>query len=70
MPGNFADETAVVALIVPGIGNSGPQHWQTRGSDNILTWQRVQQRDADRPVCDEWLPGSMTRSVASCRHRC
>ena len=44
-----------MALIVPGIGNSGPEHWQTRGSDNIRSGNGVQQQDWDRPVCEEWL---------------
>ncbi len=45
-----------VALIVPGIGNSGPQHWQTLWERHHPRWQRVQQRDWDRPVLTEWLP--------------
>jgi len=47
----------VVALIVPGIGNSGPGHWQTLWEERHPGWQRVQQRDWDRPVCAEWLRG-------------
>jgi predicted alpha/beta hydrolase family esterase len=48
---------AVVALVVPGIGNSGPQHWQTLWERQQPDWQRVRQRDWDRPVCEEWLRG-------------
>lgn len=43
-------------LILPGIGNSGPQHWQTlweQAHPGELT--RVQQRDWDHPVRDEWV---------------
>lgn len=47
----------VVALIVPGIGNSGPQHWQTLWERQHPEWQRVQQRDWNGPVCEEWLRG-------------
>lgn len=46
----------VMALIVPGIGNSGPRHWQTRWERRHPLWRRVQQRDWDRPVLTEWLP--------------
>jgi predicted alpha/beta hydrolase family esterase len=42
-------------LIVPGIGNSGTLHWQTLWERQHPGWQRVQQRDWDRPVLDEWL---------------
>ncbi len=42
-------------LIVPGIGNSGPRHWQTEWETHKANSQRVQQRDWDHPVCDEWV---------------
>ncbi|ODT46267.1 MAG: hypothetical protein ABS70_01145 [Nitrospira sp. SCN 59-13] len=44
-----------MALIVPGIGNSGPRHWQTLWAQRHPDWQRVEQRDWDRPVLGEWL---------------
>jgi predicted alpha/beta hydrolase family esterase len=43
------------ALILPGIGNSGPLHWQTLWEQAHPDFQRVQQRDWDNPVCDEWV---------------
>ncbi len=43
------------ALIVPGIGNSGPQHWQTLWEHRHPHWRRVPQRDWEHPVCDEWV---------------
>ena len=46
---------ALAVVIVPGIGNSGPQHWQTLWERQHPAWQRLQQRDWDRPVCDEWV---------------
>ena len=49
--------TRVVVLIVPGIGNSGPRHWQTLWERQHPDWRRVQQRDWDHPVCDEWRRG-------------
>jgi uncharacterized protein len=41
-------------LIVPGIYNSGPEHWQSLW-ENIHHFQRVIQRDWDYPVCAEWV---------------
>jgi uncharacterized protein len=41
-------------LILPGIGNSGPQHWQTLWEQSNPDFQRVQQRDWGHPVCEEW----------------
>ena len=55
MSGNSAVGDAATALIVPGIGNSGPQHWQTLWERQHPEWERVQQQDWDRPVCEEWL---------------
>ena len=55
MPRHNRTNDGVVALIVPGIGNSGPGHWQSLWEQGHPGWQRVQQRDWDRPVCEEWL---------------
>ncbi|MEW6314404.1 MAG: alpha/beta hydrolase [Pseudomonadota bacterium] len=42
-------------LILPGIGNSGPEHWQSLWEKANPSFVRVQQRDWDRPICSEWL---------------
>ncbi len=42
-------------LLVPGIGNSGPEHWQTCWEANYSNCRRVQQRNWDEPVCHDWL---------------
>jgi hypothetical protein len=42
-------------LILPGIGNSGPQHWQSIWQQSNPEFVRVQQRDWDNPVCEEWV---------------
>lgn len=42
-------------LILPGIGNSGPQHWQTLWERSQPGFVRVEQRDWDHPVCEEWV---------------
>ena len=42
-------------LVLPGIGNSGPQHWQTRWALRHPDWQRVNLGNWDSPVCDDWV---------------
>lgn len=41
-------------LLVPGIGNSGPEHWQSYWEGRYSNVVRLQQRDWDNPVCSEW----------------
>jgi uncharacterized protein len=41
-------------LIVPGIQNSGPTHWQTLWEARHPGVSRVMQADWDHPVCHEW----------------
>jgi hypothetical protein len=45
---------SVSVLILPGIGNSGPQHWQSLWEQSHPGFERVQQRDWNKPVCEEW----------------
>ena len=42
-------------LILPGFGNSGPQHWQTLWERHHPDWQRVNLGDWDGPACDDWV---------------
>lgn len=42
-------------LLVPGIGNSGPTHWQSLWQEEHSDVGRVTQRDWDNPVCDGWV---------------
>ncbi len=42
-------------LVVPGIGNSGPEHWQSRWEAQHPTYRRVPQRDWDNPLCLDWM---------------
>jgi predicted alpha/beta hydrolase family esterase len=42
-------------LTVPGLWNSGPQHWQSHWERKHPAWKRVQQRDWDHPLRDEWV---------------
>jgi predicted alpha/beta hydrolase family esterase len=42
-------------LVVPGIGGSGPQHWQTRWELLQPSFTRVKQKDWDTPLCSDWV---------------
>jgi predicted alpha/beta hydrolase family esterase len=42
-------------LILPGLGDSGPRHWQTRWEKANPTYRRVVQTDWDLPLCGEWV---------------
>jgi hypothetical protein len=42
-------------LLVPGIGNSGPAHWQSYWESAHDSYARVQQHDWEHPVCADWV---------------
>ncbi len=42
-------------LILPGLGNSGPQHWQTYFEQKAPNFIRVQQSEWDSPDCAIWI---------------
>jgi predicted alpha/beta hydrolase family esterase len=42
-------------LIVPGLENSGPDHWQTRWERQLSTARRVEQADWNEPRRDAWV---------------
>ncbi|MFY7997464.1 MAG: RBBP9/YdeN family alpha/beta hydrolase [Candidatus Kapaibacteriota bacterium] len=42
-------------FILPGLGNSGEQHWQTRWEALHPSWKRILQDDWDTPVCADWV---------------
>ena len=47
--------SAPLVLVVPGLGGSGPAHWQTRWEALYPRHRRVQQRDWDHPDREDWL---------------
>lgn len=42
-------------LIVPGLGNSGPEHWQTYFQKSGENFYRVEQQEWDAPTCEDWI---------------
>ncbi len=42
-------------LILPGIGGSGPDHWQTRWEQLHHDFRRIEMPDWDAPELDVWL---------------
>jgi predicted alpha/beta hydrolase family esterase/predicted GNAT family acetyltransferase len=47
---------------IPGLYNSGPDHWQTHW-ENKYGFTRIQQENWDTPVCDDWI-NTIEREVA------
>jgi predicted alpha/beta hydrolase family esterase len=43
-----------IILILPGLGNSGPQHWQSIW-EKEYNFTRVEQQDWETPVCSDWI---------------
>jgi uncharacterized protein len=46
---------APTVLIVPGLGGSGPDHWQSLWEKHEPAFRRVEQADWDKPALDEWV---------------
>jgi hypothetical protein len=42
-------------LIIPGLGNSGPEHWQTYFENSADNFRRVNQLEWDAPDCNDWV---------------
>jgi predicted alpha/beta hydrolase family esterase len=42
-------------LIVPGYTNSGPDHWQSRWQDRMISARRVEQEAWSKPVLEDWV---------------
>ena len=51
-------------LIIPGLGNSGPHHWQTRWERRLPTARRVEQDDWQAPDRADWV-ARIAESVAA-----
>jgi predicted alpha/beta hydrolase family esterase len=55
-------------LIVAGLWNSGPQHWQTHWERKYSKWERVAHRDWHAPERDEWV-AELDAAIAACDGR-
>jgi len=55
-------------LIVAGLWNSGPQHWQTHWEAKYSKWERVAHRDWHAPERDEWV-AELDAAIAACDGR-
>lgn len=51
-PPHMTDPTSV--LILPGIGDSGPDHWQSHWERTDASFQRVNQTEWDAPLRSDW----------------
>jgi uncharacterized protein len=52
-------------LILPGLGDSGPDHWQSRWEARLSSARRVVQRDWDAPLRSEWVD-TIAREISNC----
>ncbi|GAA3963723.1 RBBP9/YdeN family alpha/beta hydrolase [Mucilaginibacter dorajii] len=41
-------------FIIPGLGNSGPEHWQSLW-EKRFGFTRIEQQDWETPVCADWI---------------
>lgn len=42
-------------LIIPGLGNASPLHWQSRWQEKMSTARRVEQGNWDHPIREAWV---------------
>ena len=48
-------ESGRSALTIPGLGDSGPQHWQSLWPASRPEYQRVRQAVWEHPSCSDWV---------------
>lgn len=53
-------------LILPGLWNSGPRHWQSLWHERNPHWRRAAHRDWTNPHCDEWV-AELDAAIADCQ---
>ncbi len=52
-------------LIIPGLGGSGPDHWQSRWAQKLSTARVVEQDDWLTPARDAWI-SAILREIDAC----
>lgn len=53
-------------LMVPGLNNSGPEHWQSRWAERLSTGRLIRQANWDRPEKTAWVD-EIVKAVAAAR---
>lgn len=53
-------------LILPGLGSSGSEHWQSLWEASNPAFRRVVQRDWDHPDLGDWL-NTLNKHIAACK---
>ncbi len=53
-------------LMVPGLGGSGEEHWQSLWQQDVADARVVEQANWDRPNIETWL-AVLNRDMAECR---
>jgi uncharacterized protein len=51
-------------LLIPGLYDSGPEHWQTRWQEIHPEFHRLRQEDWETPKCEDWV-AALDRAVAA-----
>ncbi len=54
----------MMVLLMPGINNSGPDHWQSHWERAYPAFRRIQAPNWDRPVCSDWV-AAIERTVCT-----
>lgn len=54
----------MTVLLMPGIYNSGPAHWQSLWEKSDPSFRRIEAGDWDHPVCSSWI-AAIDRAVAA-----
>jgi hypothetical protein len=54
----------LVTFILPGLFNSGPDHWQSHWERMDSQCQRIVQEDWEHPRCEDWV-ATLDRAVAA-----
>lgn len=54
----------MITFILPGLSNSGPEHWQSHWERMDSQCQRILQDEWEHPRCEDWV-ATLGRAVAS-----
>ncbi|MEQ1797867.1 MAG: alpha/beta hydrolase [Lacibacter sp.] len=60
----FCTNTMTNYFIIPGLGNSGEEHWQTFFEQSGNNFQRIVQQEWDAPDCNDWV-NTIDKAIAA-----